>query len=63
MQCFMKKEIDLEIFETTGECCKLPSVRSWCTFIRMKHISPTFMYIYHTNVFEADNIYKNPPQM
>ena len=26
----------------------------------MNHISPTFMY---TNVFDADNIYKNPPQM
>ena len=28
----------------------------------MKHISPTFMYN-HTNVSEADNIYKNLPQM
>ena len=27
----------------------------------MKHIIPTFVYNYHTNVFEADNIYKNPP--
>ena len=27
----------------------------------MKHISPTFYVpVYHTNVFEADNIYKNP---
>ena len=32
---------------------------SLSTFIGMKHISPTFMY--HTNVFEADNIYKKPP--
>ena len=30
-----------------------------CVFIGMKHISPTC--IYHTNVFEADNIHKNPP--
>ena len=26
----------------------------------MKHISPTFN-VYHTNVFEADNVYKKPP--
>ena len=26
----------------------------------MKHISPTFMYN-HTDVFEVDHIYKNPP--
>ena len=23
----------------------------------------TYIYVYHTNVFEADNIYKNLPQM
>ena len=57
MQCLMKKEdkslIDLEHVETTGE--------RWCTFIGIKHISPTFMYINHTNVFEADDIYNPPP--
>ena len=21
----------------------------------------TYIYVYHTNVFEADNVYKNPP--
>ena len=35
---------------------------SVCTFIEMKHISPTFMYIIY-NVFEAANIYKTLPQM
>ena len=29
-------------------------------FIGMKHIF-SYIYVYHTNVFEADNIYKNPP--
>ena len=29
----------------------------------MQHISPTLIYVNHTSVFEADNIYKNPPQM
>ena len=33
---------------------------SLCTFIGIKHISPTSMYN-HTNVFDADNNYKNPP--
>ena len=65
----MKKEdkslIDVEHVETTGERCRHLSWRtplnsSLFTFIGMKHISPTF-YVYHTNVFEADNIYKNPP--
>ena len=65
----MKKEdkslIDVENDETTGErCCHLswrtPLNSSLCTFIEMKHISPTFC-VYHTNVFEAGNIYQNPP--
>ena len=48
--------------ETTGErCCHLswrsPLNCSLCTFIGMKHISLT-IYVCHTNVFEADNIYK-----
>ena len=50
----MKKEdtslIDVENVETTGErCCHLswrtPLNSSLCTFIRMKHISPAFVYI------------------
>ena len=54
MQCYMKKEdnslIDVENAETTGERCRHLSWRtplnsSLCTFIGMKHISPTFMYI------------------
>ena len=54
MQCYMKKEdnslIDVEDAETTGERCRHLSWRtplnsSLCTFIGMKHISPTFMYI------------------
>ena len=54
MQCYMKKEdnslIDVESAETTGERCRHLSWRtplnsSLCTFIGMKHISPTFMYI------------------
>ena len=54
MQCFMKKEdkslIDVEHVETTGErCCHLswwtPLNSSFCTFIGMKHMPPTFMYI------------------
>ena len=51
MQCFMKKEdkslIDVDNFETTGErCChqswRTPLNSSLCTFIGMKHISPTY---------------------
>ena len=54
MQCYMKKEdnslIDVENAETTGERCRHLSWRtplnsSLPTFIGMKHISPTFMYI------------------
>ena len=52
MQCYMKKEdnslIDVENAETTGERClswRTPLNSSLCTFIGMKHISPTFMYI------------------
>ena len=54
MQCYTKKEdnslIDVESAETTGDRCRHLSWRtplnsSLCTFIRMKHISPTFMYI------------------
>ena len=54
MQCYVKKEvnslIDVESAETTGERCRHLSWRtplnsSLCTFIGMKHISPTFMYI------------------
>ena len=53
MQCFMKKEdtslVDVENVETTGErCCHLssrtPLNSSLCTFIGVKHISPTFVY-------------------
>ena len=53
-RCYMKKEdnslIDVENVETTGERCRHLSWRtplnsSLCTFIGMKHISPTFMYI------------------
>ena len=54
MQCYMKKEdnslIYVESAETTGERCRHLSWRtplnsSLCTFIGMKHISPTFMHI------------------
>ena len=54
MQCYMKKEdnslIDIENVETTGEryrhlSWRTPLNSSLCTFIGMKHISPTFMYI------------------
>ena len=67
----MKKEdkslIDVENVETTGErCCHLswrtPLNSSLCMFIGTKHISPTFLCIIPSE-FEADNIYKNPPQM
>ena len=38
------------------------AVEQFIVFIGMKHISPTgYICVYHTNVFEADNIYKNPP--
>ena len=59
MQCFVKKEyksmLDVENVETTGES-------SLCTFIGMKHINFTYVYVYHTNVFEAENIYKKTPR-
>ena len=51
MQCYMKKDdnslIDVENVETTGEMCRhlslpTPLNSSLCTFIGMKHISPTF---------------------
>ena len=64
MQCFMKKEdkclIHEDNVETTGERgCRL----SWRTpYVHRNEAHFTYIYVYHTNVFEADSIYKNPPQ-
>ena len=68
MQCFRKKKdnslLDVENFETTGErCCHL----SWRTplniivYVHRNEPQFTYIYVYHTNVLNADNIYKNPP--
>ena len=65
-----KSLIDVENVETTGEkCCHL----SWLTntyhwtvqCVRSSEAHFTYInYVYHSNVFEADNIYKkNSPQM
>ena len=66
MQCFMKKEanslIDVENVTTGERCCHLssrtPLDSLWCTFIFHLHLC-----IYHTNVFEAENIKYPPPNV
>ncbi len=56
MQCYMKKEdnglIDVESAETTGDAMWATNslTSSLCTFIGIKHISPTFMYIIPMNL-------------
>ena len=66
----MKKEdkslIDLEHVEI-GEMV-LPSkltntIEQFIVCVHRNEAHFTYIYVYHTNVFEADNSYKNPPQM
>ena len=70
MQFFMKKEdkslIDVENVVTTGErCCHLSeltnTIEQFMVYVYRNEAYFTYIYEYHTNVFEADNIYKNPP--
>ena len=68
MQCFMKKEdkslIDVDNVESTGErCChELTNTIEPCiVYVHRNEAHFTYIYVHHTNVFEADNIYKNPP--
>ena len=41
----------------------LPSelTNMFIVYIHRNEAHLTYFYVYHTNVFEADNIYKNPP--
>ena len=64
----MKKEdkslIDVENVETTG--VRFPpelanTIEQFIVYIYRNEAHFTYIYVYHSNVFEADSIYKNPP--
>ena len=69
MQCSMQKEdkrlIDVENVETTGErCCHFEqtnTIEQFIVYVHQNEAHFTHIYVYHTNVFEADKIDKNPP--
>ena len=73
MQCFVEKEdkslIDVENVETAGETKVLPSeltntIEQFIVYVDRNESHYTYIYVYHTNVFEADNIYTQKlPQM
>ena len=68
MQCFIKKEdeslIDVDTFETTGEECVASeltnTIEQLIVYVHQNEAHFTYIYLYHTTVFETDNIYKNP---
>ena len=64
MQCFVKKEdkslIDVENVETTGERFWTPELTNIIVYVHRNEAHFTYIYVHHTNVFEADSIYKNP---
>ena len=60
----MKKEdeslIDVENVETTGKGVAIrANEHNMCGHRNEARF--TYIYVYHSNVFEADNAYKNPP--
>ena len=66
----MKKEdkslIDVENVETTARRKVLPSeltnaMEQFIVYVHRNKAHFTYICVYYTNVFEADNIYKNPP--
>ena len=70
MQCYMKKEdnslIDVESAETNYRRKVSPSeltntIEQFIVYVHRNEPHFTYIYVYHTNVSEADNIYKNPP--
>ena len=64
MQCFMKNE-DKSLIDVEKV---LPSeltntIAQFIVYIHRNEEHFTYVSLHHSNVFEADNIYKNPPQM
>ena len=39
------------------------TIEQFMVYVHRNEAYFTYIYVYHTNVFEVDNIYKNPPQM
>ena len=37
------------------------TIEQFIVYIHRNEAHFTYIYVYHTNVFEVDNIYKNPP--
>ena len=61
-----KSLMDVENLETTGELKVLPSeltntIEHFIVYVHRNEAHFTYIYVYHTHVFEADNMYKNPP--
>ena len=37
------------------------TIEQFIVYVHRNEVHFTYIYVYHTNVFEAENIYKNPP--
>ena len=37
------------------------TIEQFIVYVHLNEAHFTYIYVYHTNVSEADNIYKNPP--
>ena len=37
------------------------TIEQFIVYVHQNEAHFTYIYVYHTNVFQADNIYKNPP--
>ena len=37
------------------------TIEQFIVYVHRNEANFTYIYVYHTNVFEADNVYKNPP--
>ena len=37
------------------------NIEQFIVYVHRNEAHFTYMYVYHTNVFDADNVYKNPP--
>ena len=71
MQCFMKKDDNKT--DRCRKCCNyrrkvLPpelrnTIEQIIVYVHRNEAHFTYIYVYHTNVFEADSIYKTLPQM
>ena len=61
MHCYMKKE-DNSLLDVKKMLTN--TIEQFIVYVHRNEAQFTYMYVchyYHTNVSEADNIYKNPP--